>query len=61
VLALVVEGLTNDEIGGRLGVTEETIKKHVSALLRKFDATNRAQLAAKAIARGIVGPPREAE
>ncbi len=59
VLALVMEGLTNDEIGHRLGVTEETVKKHVSSLLRKFGAANRAELAAKAITRGIVGPPRE--
>lgn len=54
ILALVVEGLKSSVIGKRLGVTEGTVKKHVTSLLRKFDAENRAQLAAKAIAWGIV-------
>lgn len=54
MLALVVEGLKSTEIGRRLGVTEATIKKHMTSLLRKFDAANRAELAAKAIRWGIV-------
>src|SRR5581483_5873233 len=29
VLALVAEGMTNKEIGGRLNITEDTVKKHV--------------------------------
>lgn len=36
----------------RLGVHEVTVKKHVSSLLRKFEAANRAELAAKAVRRG---------
>ena len=54
VLALLTEGLTNDEIGQRLGLSAETVKKHVTHLLRKFDAANRAELAARAVACGIV-------
>lgn len=54
VLPLVVEGLTNDEIGARLRVTEATAKFHVCSLLRKLDAINRAELAGKAVALGLV-------
>jgi DNA-binding NarL/FixJ family response regulator len=48
-LRLVIKGWTNDEIGSRLGISESTVKAHVSSLLRKFRAANRAELAAKAV------------
>lgn len=54
VLALVCRGLTNDEIGRHCGVTESTAKAHVRALLRKLEAANRAELAAKAVTQGLV-------
>lgn len=57
VLRLLVEGWTNDEIGQRLGITEHTAKAHVTSLLRKLAAANRAELAAKAVARGMVIAP----
>jgi DNA-binding NarL/FixJ family response regulator len=53
VLALVIEGWTSEEISVRLRCKEVTVKKHVSSLLRKFYAANRAQLAAKAVAYGL--------
>jgi DNA-binding NarL/FixJ family response regulator len=52
VLSGVVRGLSNDEIGDELGVSEETVKKQVSSLLRK--SVNRAELAAKAVTFGII-------
>ncbi len=63
VLTRLVRGLSNDEIGGELRVSEETVKKQVSSLLRKSGAANRAELAAKAVACGLVKveeepPPR---
>jgi DNA-binding NarL/FixJ family response regulator len=56
--------MTNDEIGQRLGITESTVKVHISSVLRKFAATNRAELAVKVVALGIAAPagdPSEAE
>lgn len=54
VLQLVAAGLSNDEVGYSLGVTEATVKAQVSSMLRKLCATNRAQLVAIAVGRGIV-------
>ena len=44
VLALVAEGLDNREVAGRLYLSEGTVRNHVSAILRKKELRNRAQL-----------------
>ena len=54
VLALVVEGLSNDQIADRLVISTNTVRKHVSACLSKLGATNRAQVAALAVRHQIV-------
>jgi DNA-binding NarL/FixJ family response regulator len=43
VLRGLMEGYTNREIAASLEVSEETIKTHVSAILRYFRADNRTQ------------------
>lgn len=43
VLMMLGEGLLNKQIAYRLGVSEATIKAHVTAILRKLDVTNRTQ------------------
>ncbi len=53
VLGALAERLTNREIGTRLCVSERTVESHVSALLRKLDAGNRLELAARARAVGV--------
>lgn len=44
VLALVLEGLPNKLIARRLGLTVNTVKEHVSAILRRLGARTRTQL-----------------
>jgi DNA-binding NarL/FixJ family response regulator len=54
VLRLIVEGLANKEIAGRLGIGEKTVKTHVSRVLDKLGAADRTQAAVSAIRRGMV-------
>ncbi|MCL7454293.1 MAG: response regulator transcription factor [Anaerolineae bacterium] len=49
VLALMVEGLTNPEIAERLVVSRSTAKAHVSNILSKLGASNRAEAIAIAL------------
>jgi DNA-binding CsgD family transcriptional regulator len=46
VLALVAEGLTNQELAARLHLSPRTVEKHVASLLAKTGCRRRAQLAA---------------
>jgi len=48
VLELVAQGLDNRTIGGRLGITEKTVRNHVSMLLSKLCVTSRAQAIVRA-------------
>ncbi len=54
VLALMVEGLTNPEIGERLVVSRSTAKAHVSNILSKLGASNRAEAIALALQHKLV-------
>ena len=45
VLDLVAEGLTNRQIGTRLGLAEKTVKNYVSSLLAKLGLASRTQAA----------------
>ena len=49
VLALVVQGLSNDEIADRLVISPFTVKNHVSACISKLGAANRTQAATIAV------------
>ena len=45
VLELVAEGLTNRQVGTRLGLAEKTVKNHVSGVLAKLGLASRTQAA----------------
>jgi DNA-binding NarL/FixJ family response regulator len=56
VVALVAEGLSNEEIAARLVVSPLTAKTHVSRAMTKLAARDRAQLVVFAYAHGLAAP-----
>ena len=45
VAVLLVEGLENDQLAAELGISLNTVKTHLSAILKKYGMANRAQVA----------------
>lgn len=58
ILEMLNEGLSNKEIGQRLGLAESTIKSRMNRLYKRFGVTSRLQLLAAAIRRGVVAVRR---
>ncbi len=54
VLRYLVNGLTNKEIGNLLGITEATVKCHVSTILMRLNVSDRTQAVVTALQRGLV-------
>lgn len=54
ILHLITQGNANKEIAARLGISEDTVKQHVSRILDKLQVKDRAQATAEALRRGIV-------
>jgi two-component system, NarL family, response regulator LiaR len=54
VLRRLAQGLSNKEIAEALSISEETVKTHVSNVLAKLEAENRAQAIVQALKRGLV-------
>lgn len=53
VLALLVTGLSNRAIAGRLVLSEETVKSHLRALYRKLEVGDRSAAIAMALRQGL--------
>jgi DNA-binding NarL/FixJ family response regulator len=58
VLRLIAQGLSNAEMTQRLVVSPATTRTHVSHLLAKLGARDRAQLVVAAYTSGFMGPTR---
>lgn len=54
VVRLVAEGLTNKDISVRLGLSDKTVKNHISHILAKLQLTARTQVAVYALRVGLV-------
>jgi len=53
VLSLIVRGRSNKEIATELGITESTVKCHVSVILMRLNVTDRTQAVVTALRRGL--------
>jgi DNA-binding NarL/FixJ family response regulator len=54
VLRMIAEGLPNKTIAWRLGISEHTVKYHVTSILNRLGASSRAEAVAIGIRRGLV-------
>jgi DNA-binding NarL/FixJ family response regulator len=54
VLGLVAKGNSNREIASKLGITEATVKCHVSVILMRLNASDRTQAVVTALQRGLI-------
>lgn len=61
ILELLAQGCTNEEIGKALAILPQTVKNHVSGLLRRLHAKNRAHAVAIAVRKGIISFESEAK
>ncbi len=57
VLGLLAEGLTNRQIAERLVVSEHTVHRHVTNILRKLELPSRTAAAALAVRTGLLAAP----
>jgi DNA-binding NarL/FixJ family response regulator len=52
VVKLVVDGASNDEIGGRLGISARTVESHLRRLFDRVGVASRTELAGRALREG---------
>jgi DNA-binding NarL/FixJ family response regulator len=54
VLGLIVEGLANKEMAGRMQLSVRTVEKHRQRIMKKLDIHKATELVRFAITRGVV-------
>ncbi len=54
VLGLLAQGLANKQIAAALGITEHTVKFHVSSIYTKLNVNNRAEAVRQGVRQGLI-------
>jgi DNA-binding NarL/FixJ family response regulator len=54
VLTLLADGLANDAVGARLGISAETVRTHLRKAMAKLDADTRTQAVATALRQSLI-------
>ncbi len=58
ILDKVARGMSNREISVAIGISDQTVKHHLSHILAKLEVDNRTSAALVAISRGWISPPQ---
>lgn len=53
IVTLVAEGLRNEEVGRRLGISEKTVRNHLTTVFQKVGVSGRLELVVYAYERGL--------
>lgn len=54
VIELVAEGLSNKAVAARLGISDQTVKFHLTSVSGKLGAVNRTDAVRRAVRRGLI-------
>jgi DNA-binding NarL/FixJ family response regulator len=54
ILRMIAEGLGNKEIASKLGISDHTVKFHISSIFAKLGAANRAEAVTLGIRQGLI-------
>jgi DNA-binding NarL/FixJ family response regulator len=54
ILEYIAQGYLNKQIAAELGISEQTIKNHVTSILRKLNANARTEAVVVAIKQGLI-------
>lgn len=58
IVSLISEGLRNEEVGRRLGITEKTVRNHLTTIFQKLGVSGRLELVVFAFEHGLASPRR---
>lgn len=61
ILGLLIGGLSNNEIGERLNLREQTVKNRVSEIYAKLGVSSRAQAVVWALQHGFLSSPENSD
>ncbi len=56
ILGLIAQGKSNKEIASTLGIADNTVRVHISAIFQILNVTNRTEAAFAALQEGLVSP-----
>jgi two-component system, NarL family, nitrate/nitrite response regulator NarL len=56
ILSLLAEGLSARGIADRLGISERSVRSHITTLYRRLEVTNRVEAVSRALSLGLVAP-----